>query len=220
MIIVNGSLDFGNVPASSITGKKVTDPPATESATTTPVWAASPSTCTPVQLPPWHSHRHHDHCDPTGTFAFTGLAPGTYFVQEVVPASYTPTTATGQVVIIGAGGTQVGDAATVGTFANFQNGRITGTKVTDITGDGFTGDDTGLSGVAINLYQGTAANGEPYRVTTTDANGNYFVREPRREITLSRKSVPAGSEPTLGGEGYVVTVGGEDGLPSGGTSTQ
>src|SRR5262249_28782764 len=100
--------------------------------------------------------------DGTYNFSFQNLALGTYFVQEVVPGGYTQTGGTsGYVVDVGAGGIVGGGQLGGYNFDNFQKGKITGTKYTDITGGGFSADDTPLGGVTINLYAGSSASGSP-----------------------------------------------------------
>ena len=147
-----------------------------------------------------------------GSYSLGGLRPGIYGVTETQPAGY------------GQGATNVGTivnginpAAPVGTtdgidkivaislgsgsqgvnynFGEVAAGSISGTKYRDLTGNGFSADDTPLGGVTINLYldkNGSggldAADGSPVATMASSmangtyaftglANGKYFVQE-------------------------------------------
>jgi uncharacterized protein (DUF2141 family) len=139
-----------------------------------------------------------------GTFSFTGVGPGTLFVQETVPAGYTLTAPSGpayRTVQINSSGQTV----TQVNFDNFQAITISGTTRTDKTGNGLSPDDTPLGGVTVSLFQDTDGNGildggdtQVGQVTTpTSGNvgaysfggllpGTYFVQE----------TAPAGDVPT------------------------
>src|SRR5436190_686387 len=80
-----------------------------------------------------------------GTFSFTNLGPGSYFVQEVVPTGSTQTGGNSGYTIVATSGL----VSTGKNFDNFQKGSISGTKYLDITGNGITSDDTKLSGTTI-----------------------------------------------------------------------
>jgi hypothetical protein len=54
-----------------------------------------------------------------GTYTFENVAPGTYFVQEVVPDGYEQTGG-GYIVIVGDGGLESGQTSSGNNFANFQ----------------------------------------------------------------------------------------------------
>ena len=149
----------------------------------------------------------------TGDYAFGGLVPGTYFVQEVVPAGYQALTSPVQAVFITGGGTD----STGNNFVNVQYSSISGTKFLDLTGNGFSPDDTPLGGVMINLYQDANSNGQldagdgAAIATTTTATGTgaysfgnllpgtYFVQEVvpagYQAVTPATATVPI----TLGG---------------------
>ena len=65
-------------------------------------------------------------------------------------------------------------------FAFNNGGMISGTKFLDITGNGFSSDDTPLAGVTIQVYNDANGNGvidttkdKVIATATTDANGNY-----------------------------------------------
>ncbi|MBY0457122.1 MAG: hypothetical protein K2V38_07285, partial [Gemmataceae bacterium] len=155
-----------------------------------------------------------------GTYSFTGLTPGTYFVKEVVPAGsiqtagsavYTVTTTSGQV-------------ATGRDFGNFQLTSISGTKFRDLTGNGFSGDDTPLNGVTINLYAGSSATGTPLQSVVSGsagATGTYSFTGLTPGTYFVQETVPNGWTQTGGAAGYVVVVGGSaaGALTSGGAAT-
>ncbi len=95
---------------------------------------------------------------------------------------------------------------------------ITGTKFNDITGNGFSADDTAKSGVTIYLYK-TAANlgtGTGYATastTTTAANGTYSFNNLAAGTYYVQEGVPSGYIQTGGGPNgsagstyYTVTV--------------
>ncbi|MGH7140688.1 MAG: SdrD B-like domain-containing protein, partial [Pirellulales bacterium] len=79
---------------------------------------------------------------------------------------------------------------------------ITGTKFDDVTGNGFSSDDTGLGGVTIDLYQGgSGPSGTPYATTTTSSsNGTYsFTNLPGGFTYYVEEVVPSGYVQTGGG---------------------
>lgn len=128
----------------------------------------------------------------TGAYSFAGLLPGTYFVQEVVPAGYLRTTPTSP-DYYSFTVTTSGQTSANNRFANFQLATISGAKFTDVSGNGLTGDDTPLAGVTINLFRDdgngvrdggdsfvtfavTAAGTGAYSFTGLTV-GRYFVEE-------------------------------------------
>ncbi|MGQ0627459.1 MAG: SdrD B-like domain-containing protein [Phycisphaerales bacterium] len=131
-----------------------------------------------------------------GFYAFAGLRPGTYRLAETQPAG----TADGAESVGSLGGNaSVNDvisgivvaAGVVGNNYNFGEiclGSISGTKFLDVTGNGLTGDDTGMGGVTIFIdanNNGTKDSGERSTVTAADGTyyftglmpGNYIIRE-------------------------------------------
>ena len=102
-----------------------------------------------------------------GSYSFTNLGPGSYTVQEVVPAGSTQTGGNaGYTVSATSGSNSSGN-----NFDDFANISISGTKFNDITGNSFSADDTGLGGVTINLYLNGGST--PVASTVTAANGSY-----------------------------------------------
>lgn len=141
-----------------------------------------------------------------GAYAFSNLGPGNYTVQEVVPAGATETAGVGGYSVAADSGQNV----TGDNFANFQSLSISGTAYQDLTGNGFSSDDTPVAGVTVDLFQSgtttllataiTTANGA-YAFTNL-APGSYFVQE----------VVPSGWIETGGTAGYTI-------VGSGGTNS-
>ena len=133
-----------------------------------------------------------------GSYSFTNLGPGTYSVQEEVPAGSTQTGGIGGYTIVAH---QRHERPPATTSTNFTNISISGTKYNDITGNSFTGDDTGLGGVTINLYKnGSYARRSLPRSPPPTARTASPTLAPAR--TPCRKSSPAGSTQTGGIGGY------------------
>jgi len=145
----------------------------------------------------------------TGAYSFNNLVPGTYFVQESVPSGYAQT-AGGTYTVVMTGQTVTGD-----NFDDAKVGSISGYKYLDVTGNGFTSDDTPLGGVTIDLFKDmnndgklTSADGAAIATASTAAGtgaysfnnllpGTYFVQE----------VVPTGYQQTAGGTYKVVMTG-------------
>src|SRR5208337_1256914 len=143
-----------------------------------------------------------------GTYSFSGLTLGTYFVQETVPSGWTQTGGNaGYLVVVGPGGLGSGGTSTGDNFDNFQNASISGTKYTDLTGNGFSSDDTPQGGVTIDLYQGSSASGTPFETAVTAGNGTYSFSGLTLGTYFVQESVPSGWTQTGGNAGYLVVVG-------------
>jgi len=132
-----------------------------------------------------------------GSYSFANLGPGSYSVQETVPAGSTQTGGNAGYTVSATSGTN----STGNNFDDFQNISISGTKYNDITGNSFSSDDTVLGGVTINLFE----NGGPHRSlqrprlpmvvpALQTLVGSYSVQE----------TVPAGSTQTGGNAGYTL----------------
>jgi protocatechuate 3,4-dioxygenase beta subunit len=135
-----------------------------------------------------------------GTYSFTNLGPGTYSVQEVVPLGSTQTGGIGGYTITATSGGNCMNK----NFDDFQNISISGTKYKDITGNGFSSDDTGLGGVTINLYKNGGTT--PVATTTTAADGSYSFANLGPGTYSVQETVPAGSTQTGGNAGYTVSA--------------
>lgn len=143
-----------------------------------------------------------DVTDTGGAYWFADLAAGNYLVQEAVPAGYQNTTPTTLAVSLIAG-----DNITTGfDFDNFQYAHITGTKFTDITGDSFSADDTGLGSVTINLYLGTSTSGPLVASTTTAADGSYSFGNLGPGTYFVQEVVQSGWIQTGGNAGYTIAA--------------
>ncbi|HEV3342539.1 MAG TPA: peptidylprolyl isomerase [Pirellulales bacterium] len=106
--------------------------------------------------------------DVNGNYTFTGLAPGSYTVQEVLPANASLTTPV-QTVTVSANQTASG--------VNFgERPSISGTVFTDFNNTGH--DDTGDLGVSgRTVFLNNDSSGVPDAnnpSTTTNASGNYY----------------------------------------------
>ncbi len=79
---------------------------------------------------------------------------------------------------------------------------ISGTKYLDLTGNGFTSDDTPQAGVTIDLYQATSSGGQTLVAsTTTGSNGTYSFTVSTPATYYVQESVPSGYIQTGGGPG-------------------
>ena len=79
---------------------------------------------------------------------------------------------------------------------------ISGTKYLDLTGNGFTSDDTPQAGVTIDLYQATSSGGQTLVAsTTTGSNGTYSFTVSAPATYYVQESVPSGYIQTGGGPG-------------------
>ena len=131
-----------------------------------------------------------------GSYSFTNLGPGSYSVQEVVPAGSTQTGGIGGYTIDATSGID----SSGNNFDNFTNINISGYKYNDITGNGVTGDDTGLGGVTINLYKNGGST--PVASTVTAANGSFSFTNLGPGTYTVQEVVPAGWTQTAGNSGY------------------
>lgn len=135
-----------------------------------------------------------------GSFSFNNLAPGSYTVQEVLPAGWTETGG-------GAGYTVTvisGNNFTGVNFDNFKNASIGGTVYRDLTGNGFSADDTPMSGVTVNLFANGAAT--PVATATSAADGTYSFTNLGPGSYTVQEIVPAGYQESGGAAGYTLAV--------------
>lgn len=140
---------------------------------------------------------------PDGSYSFTGLAPGSYSVQEAVPPGWTETVGTAGYTVVVPLGTSV--VSTNDDFADFHNITVSGTKFNDITGNGFSADDTPLAGVTIQLFKNGGAT--PVASAVTGTNGSYNFTNLGPGSYVVKELVPAGSTLTGGpAAGYTISA--------------
>jgi sarcosine oxidase gamma subunit len=135
-----------------------------------------------------------------GSYAFTGLAPGSYYVQELVPTGWVQTGGTAGYTVPVASGTD----STGNNFADFQKINLSGKKFEDKTGNGISGDDTAWAGVTIQLFKD--GGGSPVATTVTGADGTYSFADLGPGSYTVKEVLPAGSLQTVGGAGYTVNA--------------
>lgn len=108
--------------------------------------------------------------DANGNYSFSGLAAGSYKVEEVVPSGGALTTPTSQTVTVTASGTV--------SAVNFGEGvpaKITGTVFLDTNGDGkLNGNEQGIAGRTVFLNNDSSGQPDAQNPsTTTDSSGNF-----------------------------------------------
>jgi protocatechuate 3,4-dioxygenase beta subunit len=131
--------------------------------------------------------------DVSGYFEFTDLAPGTYWVNETVPAGSEPTTAISAGPIFLVSGDSV-DLSWI--FGNYVPAEITGYKFDDLNGDGIYDGEPGVPGVTITL-EGTDGMGNPVSMsTTTDGSGQFWFIDLAPGTYWVNETVPPGAVAT------------------------
>jgi sarcosine oxidase gamma subunit len=143
----------------------------------------------------------------TGTYSFTNLGPGRYFVQEVVPSVAIKTFGPAFYTIVASSGANV----PAQDFGNFTLITISGHTFNDLDANGTDNGDPGQGGVTIQLIKDSNNNGmnddAVFATTTTAAStgtysfanlgpGRYFVQE----------VVPAGTVRTAGPAFYTIVA--------------
>jgi hypothetical protein len=104
-----------------------------------------------------------------GSYSFTSLAPGTYFVQEAVPTGWTITHPSSPgVYTLTIHSNQVDSGI---DFGDFQKIGISGIAFNDLTGNGtmMSGSDPGVNTIQVNLYEDEANTG------TLNPSGDVLV---------------------------------------------
>jgi len=89
-----------------------------------------------------------------GDYLFSDIGPGNYLIQATPPANSSISFPAAPILLTA----QSGTAATAQNFGVFQNITVSGTKFTDLTGDGFSADDTPLNGTTVRLFKDTNNN--------------------------------------------------------------
>ena len=93
-------------------------------------------------------------------------------------------------------------------FANFELFDLSGTKYTDLTGDGITDDDTPLSGVTIFIdHDGSGTLNAGDLQTTTAADGTWSINNLDYSYAGDKvyEVLPGGYTQTVGNAGYTIT---------------
>lgn len=141
----------------------------------------------------------------TGSYSFTNVLAGKYFVREVTPSGFIQTTVNPGLITIGSGTTITGI-----NFGNFEFGSINGQKFEDTDGDGVK--DAGESGLADwtifidSDNDGVLDVGETSTVTDVNGNysftgltaGNYTIREVQQAGWQQTTSNPSAINVTSG----------------------
>jgi len=130
--------------------------------------------------------------DASGNFLFTDVAPGSYVLNEDVPAGFTQTmpASDGIPVTLVSGGTSLDNV--FGNFHGILTGTISGTKFLDANGNGaLDAGEPGIPGVTITLSGGGLT-----RTAVTGGDGSFsFTGVPFGTYTLS-ETVPPGFQQT------------------------
>jgi len=140
-----------------------------------------------------------------GSFTFSNVAFGSYFVSETVPAGFVRTVPFAPGILVAT--VDIGHQAVSGLlFGNQQvGGSISGSKFNDLNGNGVR--DTGEPGVSGVTIQVRNSAGQLAGTTQTDAAGNFSIANlPPGTYTIS-EVVPAGSvQTTPGGSGTIAVT--------------
>ncbi len=142
-----------------------------------------------------------------GCYTWTNLGPGSYNVSEVVPAGWTPTSATFHDF-----GTVTSGGNYSFTFTNFKLGKISGYKWNDLNGNGaWEAGEPALAGWTIQLNKGgllvaqTTTNGSGYYEFTDLMAGNYSVGEVLQVGWTQTYPAPPGNHSVTIISGAVIT---------------
>src|SRR5262249_37924733 len=92
-----------------------------------------------------------------GTYSFSGVQPGTYFVVQTPPSGYVQSApvSPSYYTVKPVSGTNV----TKQDFDDFKSASISGTTFSDPVGNGILASGTPLGSVTVNLYRDTNGNG-------------------------------------------------------------
>ncbi|MGY4320585.1 MSCRAMM family protein [Bradyrhizobium sp. JR3.5] len=205
---VSHNNNFGNLQTASISGHKYEDADGN---------AATTGDETPVSgwtITIYNDANHNNSADPgeqvaqtttdaTGSYSFTGLLPGDYLIKEEDRSGWVHVTS----AQINLDSVTSGQNLTNENFVNFKTFSISGTKYTDITGNGITADDTPLANVTIFIDKnkdGVFDAGD--LSTTTAADGTWSFTG--LDYTVAGDKVyevlPSGYVETVGTAGYTI----------------
>ncbi len=136
--------------------------------------------------------------DSNGHYAFAGIGPGSYTIQEVQQSGYIPTTPSSLDVT-----TTSGLDSTSSDFGQFEALTLSGAVYDDLNGDGAPGaGEPGLAGWTIDLIDGSNT---VIATATAGPDGHYTLHAPSAGTYTVREETPSG---------YVVTS------PSSGSYTE
>ncbi len=145
-----------------------------------------------------------------GDYLFSNIGPGNYLIQATAPANSSISFPAAAILV----SAQSGTAVTAQNFGVFQNITVSGTKFTDLTGNGFSADDTALNGTTVRLFKDTNNNSTldtgdaqvASQVTGTApaAPGTYTFPNVGPGRQFVREDVPAGFLQTAGPAFYPI----------------
>ncbi|MEG3921390.1 DUF4347 domain-containing protein [Microcoleus sp. T3_A4] len=145
-----------------------------------------------------------------GDYTFSEIGPGNYLIQATAPANSSISFPAAAILVSAQSGTPV----TGQNFGVFQNITVSGTKFTDLTGNGFSADDTPLNGTTIRLFKDTNDNSTldsgdaeiASQVTGTApaAAGTYSFANVGSGRHFVREDVPTGFSQTAGPTFYPI----------------
>ncbi|MEG4029408.1 MULTISPECIES: DUF4347 domain-containing protein [unclassified Microcoleus] len=145
-----------------------------------------------------------------GDYTFSEIGPGNYLIQATAPANSSISFPAAAILVSAQSGTPV----TGQNFGVFQNITVSGTKFTDITGNGFSADDTPLNGTTVRLFKDTNDNSTldsgdaeiASQVTGTApaAPGTYSFPNVGSGRHFVREDVPTGFSQTAGPTFYPI----------------
>ncbi|MEG4089736.1 DUF4347 domain-containing protein [Microcoleus sp. Pol12B4] len=145
-----------------------------------------------------------------GDYTFADIGPGNYLIQATAPANFSISFPAAAILVSAQSGTPV----TGQNFGVFQNITVSGTKFTDLTGNGFSADDTPLNGTTVRLFKDTNDNSTldtgdteiASQVTGTApaAPGAYSFPNVGSGRHFVREDVPTGFSQTAGPTFYPI----------------
>ncbi|MBD1829144.1 DUF4347 domain-containing protein [Microcoleus sp. FACHB-61] len=146
-----------------------------------------------------------------GDYTFADIGPGNYLIQATPPANSSISFPAAEILVTAQSGTPV----TGQNFGVFQNITVSGTKFTDLTGNGFSPDDTPLNGTTVRLFKDTNNNSTldigdaeiaSPQVTGTPpaAAGTYSFTNVGSGRHFVTEDVSAGFSPTAGPAFYTI----------------
>jgi len=143
--------------------------------------------------------------DASGNFLFTDVAPGSYVLNEVVPAGFTQTmpASDGIPVTLASGGSSINNV--FGNFHGILTGTISGVKFNDANGNGVRDPgEPGVAGIVIGLDSCPSPCGHPpVGVTVTGADGSFSFTGVPFGLYFVREDVPGGFRQTTPATGEI-----------------